>query len=158
MSRNLASTGCRICCMDSSTIQLEESPRPITEQEVGLAYRARYVGRLVVANAVCTQCGAKYLAWVSHDFPAESGCSRWKREPGGYEGSPPFVDLSFRHAFDDEPAAEDLPTKEYLEELEYERRAKRVADLRESAAKITAVADAIECGPVPQSYWEGYRR
>jgi len=102
MSRNLASTHCDFCGAYPTLI---ETPRPITPEEAG-QYFAEYEG-LLVANADCPCCGAWYLAWVDER-------ERVKKYPGfsdrfPYEDGVPFVDLSFRSTFNDEPGQLDLP-------------------------------------------------
>ena len=145
MSRNLGSTSCRICNGD---VTLEEAPRPITVGETG-RYSSEYLGRLIVANARCS-CGAKYLAWV--------------RLTGSFghltnDRNEPFVDLSFRVAFNDEPAAEDLPPPEILKQV---HEAECIAQVRalerqiqELQAEVIALYDRAATG---QSHWESYRR
>ncbi len=99
MSRNLADTTCAGCRWGD--VRLVETPRPITEAEAG-CYFPEYEG-MVVANAQCLLCEAKYLAWVDE-------ATKLRRH--GYERRPvdgPFVDLSWRSTFNDEPGADDLP-------------------------------------------------
>jgi hypothetical protein len=101
MSRNLGRTACAFCYGE---VALDEAPRPITREEAGCYYDTRdgygYAGG-IFANATCSTCGAKYLAWC--DLSGCAGYGRW-----GEKGTP-FFDLSHRAAFNDEPAEEDLP-------------------------------------------------
>ena len=105
MSRNLASTHCDFC---GAYPVLIEDPRPITKEEAG-RYFNEYEGMLV-ANADCPFCWAKYLAWVD-----ESGRSteslRGIRPQVPYSDGVPFFDLSFRSTFNDEPGDEDRPER-----------------------------------------------
>ena len=94
MSRNLCRRDCYYC---NSVVDLVEEQRPITEQETG-CYYDEYKD-MSVANAQCSVCEAKYLAWIH--YPESSGIEK--------EGAP-FVDLSFRSTFNDEPGPEDAPT------------------------------------------------
>lgn len=94
MSRNLCETSCSWC---NGEVILEEAGRPILEEECG-AYFREYRSMLV-ANAHCRECEAKYLAWV--DWP---GNSYWTNK-----GDRAFMDLSFRSTFNDEPGLEDQP-------------------------------------------------
>lgn len=99
MSRNLCQTDCEFC---KGVVTLDEQARSITEAETG-PYFPEYRGMLV-ANATCRQCRAKYLAWVD-DRPTGKP---WSTHAG--DGNKlGFFDLSFRAAFNDEPADEDMP-------------------------------------------------
>lgn len=90
MSRNLAMTHCYYC---HEEVKLDEEPRPITKEESGVYYDE--YATMPVANATCTICEAKYLAWTHY--------------PDGQIGEGPFVDLSFRSTFNDEPGVPDTP-------------------------------------------------
>jgi hypothetical protein len=104
MSRNLCDTHCQFCG-ECDTVELVEDRRPIREDEAG-CYFEEYEGMLV-ANAACNLCEAKYLAWVD-----ERPLKRprfWlgvRREP---RHGDPFFDLSHRSTFNDEPGEEDMP-------------------------------------------------
>lgn len=87
MSRNLCTNRCAYCDVD---VRLEESPRLIRKDEAGCYYNE--YRQMLVANAVCDACGAKYLAWY------------WRQAAGGEHD-----DLSFRSTFNDEPGPSDLP-------------------------------------------------
>lgn len=106
MSRNLLRTECH------GPVDLEESPRPITASEAG-QYFEEYEGMLV-ANATCPHCRAKYLAWVD-ERPRLRNSLRRAPESGG------IVDLSYRSTFDDEPGYDDLPEFEVQTIITYER-------------------------------------
>ena len=99
MSRNLLSTDCYFC---HTAVELVGSVHPITKDEAG-GYFDEYEG-LVVANASCPDCKAKYLAWVD-ETPRNK--PSFDRVPSN---SVPFFDLSFRSTFNDEPGDEDMPT------------------------------------------------
>lgn len=73
----------------------ELPPRPITQQEAGPYFR-EYSG-MIVANAECEDCEAKYLAWIDHIPHRRSG-----------DGTT-IQDLSFRSTFNDTPGPGDVP-------------------------------------------------
>jgi hypothetical protein len=147
VSRNTCNTSCSICHDD---VMLEGEPGPITRDEAGPYFDEYDRQGLVVANASCIGCRAKYLAWVRIG-------GRFPREP--YEGGPPFIDLSFRAAFNDEPAPEDLPTSEKLLEIHQAQCRATAGQLRSEAAGLLADADRIERNAVDgKSHWEIYRR
>ena len=104
MSRNLLRTDCYFC---GAAVVLTETPRAITEQDAGYYYD-EYRG-MVVGNAICVSCQAKYLGWV-----VDSPWFAHQHKIVGRVGSDdtgklvPF-DLSFRSTFNDEPGAQDLP-------------------------------------------------
>lgn len=95
MSRNLLQTRCERC---GSRVRMTEPPREITPADAG-RYFHDYKG-MIVANAECSVCHARYLAWVK-----TSSAMGW------YQSAPEggFFDLSFRSTFNDEPGEEDLP-------------------------------------------------
>ena len=97
MSRNIGQRDCYFC---PSKVVLVEAPRPVTQEDTG-AYQSQYEG-MIVANAECPACLAKYLAWVTG--PAGSN---WNSLPRDEDQT--HVDLSFRSTFNDEPGEEDLP-------------------------------------------------
>jgi len=99
MSRNLASTKCKRCGFIPTLI---EAPRPVTIQDTGSAYFDLYKG-LIVANAECPECKAKYLAWI--DGTGQKRCTSYPCKAEDY----PFFDLSFRGSFNDEPGPNDAP-------------------------------------------------
>lgn len=104
MSRNLCKTECDRC--GTERLALEEGFRPITRAEAG-KYFDEYDG-MRVAKAYCPTCGAQYLAW--EHYP-------WEPVPEKSPHVPPYVDLSFRSTFNDEPGEEDLPYPRILERL-----------------------------------------
>lgn len=113
MSRNLCRTDCYFCQAD---VLLVEEPRPATEKDV-FCYMDEYEGMLV-ANAECPECKAKYLAWVDErprTSPLYHLHDRWPT------GEATHVDLSFRSTFDDEPGVEDLPMYEIKVQILRER-------------------------------------
>lgn len=99
MSRNLCQTNCAACSCEE--IALEEAARPITASEAG-AYFDEYEGMLV-ANAHCSLCKALYLAWCDE---VKRIRNPWRGREVNERG---FGDLSWRHAFNDEPSIRDLP-------------------------------------------------
>lgn len=107
MSRNLCSTECHRCNADS--VKLDEAPRFILPKEAG-AYFDEYDGMLV-ANATCPTCDARYLAWCS-PAPGMRGWNDYERREYGY------FDLSYRSSFNDEPGPGDLPKPRVLVELD----------------------------------------
>jgi hypothetical protein len=62
---------------------------------------------MLVANATCPNCQARYLAWVAR-IP-------YRREWLSYEG---YEDLSYRSTFNDEPGLGDLPKPDVLREAD----------------------------------------
>jgi len=113
MSRNLCQTYCAFCPAPD-TIKLVEEPRQITGEEA-CGYFEEYEG-LVVANAECTLCEAKYLAWVHERHRVRNPCTRLRPD-----AAPPFFDLSFRSTFNDEPGDEDMPTYRVEQIITYKK-------------------------------------
>lgn len=143
MSRNLGDTLCAVCHRD---VKLCGEPHPITKEEAG-PYFDEYNG-MVVADAVCPFCDAKYLAWVKR--------AKWSR---GSEDTRPFIDLSFRKAFNDEPAPEDLPTPLMLQRVHLEQVAASAAEAVEKLREMFAdVITTLESALTEPPYWESYRR
>lgn len=147
MTGSLGDTCCRIC---SGSIVLEEPSRPITEKECQACIE--YFGELMVANAHCQYCGAKYLAWVSQRV----GHSNWSEpEPDGL----PYIGLSFRASFSDMPAPEDLPSTEVLRKIHHREHMAAAKELRKHASELLAEADEMtRIAEIGKSHWEVYRR
>lgn len=126
MSRNLSTTSCHACHSSCAQMVIEETPRPITLADVPSVYFPECDG-MYVAHAHCSWCFAKYLAWIipphtfSHNrarridqlrdqnvilspFGASSIVFRDIRDPEIL-----VCDLSYREAYNDEPASGDLP-------------------------------------------------
>jgi hypothetical protein len=139
MSRNLGDTSCRIC---NRHVVLCSVPAYITPEQAG-PYFTEYQG-MIVANAVCSYCDAKYLAWVER--------AKWSR---GSDDTQPFIDLSFRKAFNDEPAPEDLPTPEMLLRVHLEQCA---ADINGIQVKLNEATTEIAARMSSPPFWEAYRR
>ena len=127
MSRNLGRRDFYFC---GGPVEHEEPPRPITRAEVG-GYFSEYEGMLV-ANAHCAWCVAKYLAWVHgrSDWTIGHLAPRNRREDDLH------VDLSFRASFNDEPARDDLPEYEVVKTIS------RVVD----GAHVKLVEERIDRG------------
>lgn len=74
----------------------------VTKEEAGAYHDEFEKQMLTVADAVCIDCEAPYLAWVGdmrHEIvQLEHGCF-----------STPFFDLSHRNSFNDEPGKGDYP-------------------------------------------------
>jgi len=87
---------------------LKEEPRPVAKKDTG-AYYTEYDG-MMVADAECPACLAKYLAWVTG--PAGSNWNSLPKEEGQTH-----VDLSFRSTFNDEPGEDDLPRYKVITKL-----------------------------------------
>lgn len=104
MSRNLCMTSCDRCQADE--VGLIERPRQITPDEAGV-YFGEFRGMLV-ANAVCPDCGARYLAWCQDNRPRGRSPDYGER----------YFDLSYRKAFNDEPCKEDIPKPSALRDLD----------------------------------------
>ncbi|MFA5187808.1 MAG: hypothetical protein WC460_00415 [Patescibacteria group bacterium] len=104
MSRNLGATACVHC---EHPVELLEEPRPITEKEAGVYFDNKYKGMLV-AEARCPICLAKYLAWID-----DTNSILVRREPEKYSPRKAdygkVFDLSYLSTFDDEPGDDDLP-------------------------------------------------
>ena len=111
MSRNLCKTECDFCF---GVVKLDEQSREIRKEEAGIYYEAHggygYAGMLC-ANATCSDCRAKYLAWISMEKCP--GYGSWRDREIPERG---FSDLSFRASFNDEPGEEDLPDFRIVEE------------------------------------------
>lgn len=110
MSRNLGRTSCKFC--GDKLVPLEP-PRAATLRDergeggdIPAVFPEYAHGRLIVARADCTRCGAKYLGWI--DGTRLHGADYF-RPRLDEQGKPDLVDASFRHAFNDEPAPEDYP-------------------------------------------------
>ncbi len=103
MSRNLCRTNCYYCRCE--VIRTGET-RELTDEDVG-AYFPEYCG-MIVAEAECSMCEAKYLAWMG-------------KIPHSYrdDGEIRIRDLSFRSSFNDEPGVDDLPAFEIEERIAY---------------------------------------
>lgn len=105
MSRNLGLRSCYFCL---GSVELDETPREVTQAEVGPYYETPdgwgFKG-MICANASCRTCEAEYLAWVSL-----SACPGYRyREEHVCENG--YFDLSFRSTFNDEPGDRDRPKK-----------------------------------------------
>ena len=99
VSRNIGETACNFC---NGRVETCEAPREITRADAG-RYFEEFEGMLV-ANANCVDCKAKYLAWVD-----ESERKRYPRYIDSRQMGPgAFHDLSFRSTFNDEPGLEDF--------------------------------------------------
>lgn len=96
MSLNLCKTECDVC---GSTVKITGVPYRVEKTDL---YQA---GRLV-ADAICTVCGAKYVAWMSARPGDVYGSRDSDRRQLMDHG---FFDLSYRSTFNDEPGVEDLP-------------------------------------------------
>jgi hypothetical protein len=96
MSRNLGQTNCRRC---GSRVVI-----------CGPIYRrpadARSSPSMLVANADCTVCQARYTAWLGPSSEHDYGASSQARDLIVQHG---FYDLSYRDSFNDEPGDGDLP-------------------------------------------------
>ena len=109
MSRNLCSSECHFCGEEP---ELTGDVRQITKEDT-FVYFDEYKGMLV-AEAECWLCGAKYLAWID-------GAKRERYAPYPLRYAPypfprfcdesPVADLSFRSTFDDEPGEADMPVR-----------------------------------------------
>lgn len=103
MSRNLCEVVCGRCNAEPTMV---EQPREITRVEMG-RYADEFRG-MIVANAECPRCQARYLAWVDR-IPH-------RRDP--YRCEAGFCDLSYRSTFNDEPGEDDLPMPTILQDLD----------------------------------------
>ena len=103
MSRNLGGTTCAFC---DGEVKLAEPTRFIRREDCGI-YFDEYAGMLV-AEAECADCMAKYIAWVD-ERPRQKLYS-WGPHPRTPADGPGFFDLSHRSTFNDEPGPLDMPT------------------------------------------------
>lgn len=108
MSRNLAQTDCYFC---HGEVKLTGEKRQVVKDDCGV-YFAEYEG-MIVADAECGDCEAKYLAWVDE---SKRVCYRRTPDPARL-----FEDLSFRSTFNDEPGEEDMPKYKIRETITRER-------------------------------------
>ena len=137
MSRNLCQKYCDFC--NSEPVILLENKRPISKKEAGVYYK-NYKG-LLVANAECDTCGAKYLAWIDErtivgEHLKEMNVSIF---PPRFAKDKDYFDLSFRSTFNDEAGTEDLPNKVFnLKEAhkEIEKLKKSVKRWKKIAKKL----------------------
>lgn len=151
MSRNLGSINCAFC--NSYFVTLMEPERDITQADCGIYFQAgkfSYQG-MRVANAECSLCGGKYLAWI--DMSACHSLPQQRREGWGYptlrrNPDVAFFDLSFRSTFNDEPGPEDAPTH-YLNLLvnSYSYKTRTAAPSSESDLATRSAAKAC---PIPK--------
>lgn len=143
MARNLGQTYCDFC--NTKDIVLIEKPRPITKEDAG-KYFESYEG-MIIANAECSSCGTKYLAWIDERTITGSHKDYYNRyiRPRHIIDGELFFDLSFRSSFRDEAGDDDLPTRYYsikeanirIEQLEkYLRRWKSAAKMLYSNGKF----------------------
>lgn len=152
MSRNLGDTSCRIC---NDAVRLDEQARPISERDTGAAMFPNYEG-LLVANARCRNCDAKYLAWVDAGSNRRLNQGHWQRRQNDDRE---FVDLSFRSSFNDEPGPDDLPSRETLRRIHQREIETEAQRLRDQAAELSAEADRLVVRAThEESPWEAYRR
>jgi len=129
MSRNLLRTDCWRC---HGEVTLSGPSHPITHEECGVLID-EYDG-MIVADAACSVCAARYLAWVD-ERQRKRPLPVWLMRRGG-DGSA-FFDLSFRSTFNDEPGEEDLPpwepppkwTKEHVGRMFWNHSAQRAEHL-----------------------------
>ncbi len=145
MSRNIGSVSCSIC---GAPIVLDEQARPIRPIECG-ALASEYIDRLVVANAHCSYCGTLYLAWVRK----EGSFGHLANNRGES-----FVDLSFRHSFNDEPHTKDLPPQGKLTEIADRHRRQELQELQDEATDLAVKISRLESKIGSPSWWETYRR
>lgn len=101
MSRNLCQIDCAACPGSHEHIVIEGPVREVTEKEDPGYYREHR--GLLIAEARCVLCHALYFAWV--DWPNQPHSHWHLKSKHGQR----FCDLSYRNAFNDEPAPEDTP-------------------------------------------------
>lgn len=116
MSRNLCRVDCRECPGGHEHIVIEGPIREVTAKE-DPAYINDHRG-LLIAEARCVLCHALYVAWID-----------WSNQPHSHwhlkaHAGQRFCDLSYRHAFNDEPCVLDLPVYEVEQVIHYRRRPK----------------------------------
>lgn len=122
MSRNLTCSSCCECPGGHEHIVLEEEPRPASREDIGDHFfdSGEYTG-LLVAKAHCVLCHTLYLAWVDwaggHDYWDLASKSR----DSAAIVKQRFCDLSYRHAFNDEPSPVDVPLYTVTAKIVYSR-------------------------------------
>lgn len=134
MSRNLGRTSCAIC---ESTAIATQAPRALLPSEAG-RQREEYEKKcLMVADARCTICGTRYLAWVCWIDGSGRPVNPIDPALGAGARHDPFIDLSFWSHFDDEPSSQDLPPANQLRQIEDERRRIEVLRLRKRSLEFS---------------------
>ncbi|MBU2595831.1 hypothetical protein KJ713_03310 [Patescibacteria group bacterium] len=103
MTRNLGRTSCDRC--GHPVVKLDSEPRLITRKEAGIDFDM-FEG-LMVAEAHCPICKAKYLAWVDETQTSYYGhpmgsITHPNRVPEGY------FDLSYESTFNNRPSEHDI--------------------------------------------------
>lgn len=99
MSRNIGDTRCQEC---DGVVLAVEPARKATEADVR-RYSEQFLG-MTVANARCADCGTPYLAWYEYP-PYGFHAGQPVRCKWGTD-EPEIIDLSYRHAFNDEPSSD----------------------------------------------------
>jgi hypothetical protein len=126
MSRNLGyGDHCGQC---SAAVKVVGETKSFGEVRPNSPYLPEYHA-MMVADAECPDCGAKYLAWMTY---------------GQYGGSDVPIDLSYRSTFNDEPGEADMPDPERLAQTEGGIR--RVARARAEATFEVATGEKISYG------------
>ena len=140
--RRLETTKCVYCKGDVAKV---EKPRQITKKEAGPTYE--HVKCLVVANAMCLACRAKYLAWIDARAVVDGAPRPYSR------CSDSIMDLSFRSTFSDKLGPDDMPEFSVVWRPELtpwpvcERCGKPRSDDAEVYDPMTAECSDPECKP-----------
>jgi len=112
MSRNLCKTECDQC---GGVVQTVEPPRNLTVEDAGVYFNE--LRGLIVANAECTVCAARYIAWLDGSnrtgYIPNYGIDR-SPEPQRNDNLYMIKDLSYRSSFNDEPGDDDTPIQNVL--------------------------------------------
>lgn len=106
MSRNLLSTSCWFC---SEPVVLVGPPHAGTADDFGEHYAKAQYGGMIVADAECSVCKAKYLAWLDGTSAVNTYGHPWPKPVRDESGALTIQDLSFRSSFNDEPGSADYP-------------------------------------------------
>jgi hypothetical protein len=94
----LNTTKCVFC---EGEVGSTEKPRRIRPAEAGPTFEQ--VQCLIVADAMCLACRAKYLGWIDARAVVDGAPQPYARMGDS------IMDLSFRSTFSDEPGPDDMP-------------------------------------------------
>jgi hypothetical protein len=91
------------CVFCEGEVVRTEKGRPITLEECGSAQLFNKIRTLIVADAMCLACRAKYIAWIDARAVVDGQAIPYSRTGDS------FMALSFRSTFSDEPGPDDMP-------------------------------------------------
>lgn len=99
-STKIDRTDCLFC---EGEVARTEKGRPVTLEECGSAQLFDKIRALIVADAMCLACRAKYLAWIDVRAVVDGNAVPYPRT------GDTIMALSFRSTFSDEPGPDDMP-------------------------------------------------